>query len=554
MPTRAGDLRKLEIIERLGARALEEALVERPLGERDLEGLIQISGFGAVAFFLCLVARFWHPVYGLTALIQLDAPNEELKLPAFRQYPVFVHQDHGGYDGLYYAQIALDPTLRDPGLPRAIDNLSYRARRILPPALAWAGGLGRPDWIIRIYPWLNVIAWLALAAVLWRLLDVTTLHGLVAWTGVLFSAGALASVRLALTDLIALALLAAALLAAERQRGRAGVACLSLAVLSRETSVLGLAGLLSRPWFSRRNVAAVIAVAAPLALWLAYVRWRVGPADAGWSNLTLPVVGWIEKLIASSHALQTVQDRPLAWTTFFATLALSVQALYVVTRWQWTQTWWRLGAAYTLLFLTLGTAVWEGFPGAATRVLLPLTLAFNVLVHRQRASWFWLLAGNLAVFAGLLALRDVHPDPREMAARSTPDLAVVVRLEEGWHGREFNRSHQWAWTAQRASIAVETWPHVDGEVTLTYRVRALTPRPLAVDTAGRPRQTLDATPERTDHRVTLTLRAGRGRVEFSTPTPPVPESPALTARPLGFALYDITIVEARTAPAGRNDE
>ncbi|MBL9192986.1 MAG: hypothetical protein JNJ82_11595, partial [Opitutaceae bacterium] len=63
--------------------------------------LIQISGFGAVAFFLCLVARFWHPVYGLTALIQLDAPNEELKLPAFRQYPVFVHQDHGGYDGLY---------------------------------------------------------------------------------------------------------------------------------------------------------------------------------------------------------------------------------------------------------------------------------------------------------------------------------------------------------------------------------------------------------------------------------------------------------------------
>jgi hypothetical protein len=293
--------------------------------------LIQISGFGAVAFFLCLVARFWHPVYGLTALIQLDAPNEELKLPAFRQYPVFVHQDHGGYDGLYYAQIALDPTLRDPGLPRAIDNLSYRARRILPPALAWAGGLGRPDWIIRIYPWLNVIAWLALAAVLWRLLDVTTLRGLVAWTGVLFSAGALASVRLALTDLIALALLAAALLAAERQRGRAGVACLSLAVLSRETSVLGLAGLLTRPWFSRRNVAAVVAVAAPLALWLAYVRWRVGPADAGWSNLTLPVVGWIEKLIASSHALQTVQDRPLAWTTFLATLALSVQALYVVT-------------------------------------------------------------------------------------------------------------------------------------------------------------------------------------------------------------------------------
>jgi hypothetical protein len=33
----AGDLRKLEVVERLGARALEEAFVERPLREGDLE-------------------------------------------------------------------------------------------------------------------------------------------------------------------------------------------------------------------------------------------------------------------------------------------------------------------------------------------------------------------------------------------------------------------------------------------------------------------------------------------------------------------------------------
>ena len=35
---RAGDLREFEIIERLGAGALEEALVQRPLGEPDFEG------------------------------------------------------------------------------------------------------------------------------------------------------------------------------------------------------------------------------------------------------------------------------------------------------------------------------------------------------------------------------------------------------------------------------------------------------------------------------------------------------------------------------------
>jgi hypothetical protein len=54
-----------------------------------------------------------------------------------------------------------------------------------------------------------------------------------------------------------------------------------------------------------------------------------------------------------------------------------------------------------VMMLCLGTAVWEGFPGAATRVLLPLNLAFNLLAHRVRAGLGWLLAGNLTVFAGL---------------------------------------------------------------------------------------------------------------------------------------------------------
>ena len=33
-----------------------------------------------------------------------------------------MHRDNGGYDGLYYAQIALDPTLQDSELPRAMDK------------------------------------------------------------------------------------------------------------------------------------------------------------------------------------------------------------------------------------------------------------------------------------------------------------------------------------------------------------------------------------------------------------------------------------------------
>ena len=53
----------------------------------------------------------------------------------------------------------------------------------------------------------------------------------------------------------------------------------------------------------------------------------------------------------------------------------------------------------------LGAAVWEGYPGAASRVLLPMTLAFNILVPRGWKWWGVLLLGNLSVFATYDTLR-----------------------------------------------------------------------------------------------------------------------------------------------------
>ena len=302
---------------------------------------LRIAGLASIALFLALVARFWHPVYGLTVFYQLDAPNDDLKIAVFRELPVYVHRDTGGYDGLYYAQIAHDPTLRDPQLPRAMDNFAYRARRILPPTLAWLAGLGEPAWIISAYAWLNVAAWLALAAVLWRLLPVTDARSWLAWAGILFSAGALSSVRLALTDLVALTLLAAALLALERGRARTGLGTLALAGLARETSLLAGVTALGQPWFSWRNILRLVLVALPLAAWLAYVRAVVGPADAGWANFTWPGVALGEKLGAAVGAIVTIADQPLAWTTLLATVALLVQAGFFLVHRQPRDRWWR---------------------------------------------------------------------------------------------------------------------------------------------------------------------------------------------------------------------
>lgn len=502
---------------------------------------VQLAGLATVFLFLGLIARFWHPVFGFTAFYQLDAPNDDLKISAFRQLPVFVHRDTGGYDGLYYAQIAHDPTLRSPELPRAMDNFSYRARRILPPALAWLLGAGQPAWIIHSYSLINVIAWLGLAALLWRLLRVADLRGWLLWAGVLFSAGALSSVRLALTDLPALTLIAAALLTQENGYRWSGTVWLAASGLGRETSLLALAGNVTRPWLSTRNLTRTLVVVAPLAAWLAYVRWRLGPADAGWANLSLPGAGLLGKWREVISALGTVNDAPLVWSTLLATAGLTVQLVFIARRPRLDDPWWRIGAAYAVLLLFLGTAVWEGHPGAATRVLLPLQLAFNVLVHRTRAAFLWLVLGNLSVLSGLVAIKDVPRDRHELAAQRLDGLVAVARSEAGWFNREQDRRHEWRWTRQEATVTVETLPRTAADATLVFGLRSLTDRNVILYQEGRELWRGKVGPALTFQRAVVSMGAGQARLTFTTDTAPVREHPGPGARELAFALYDVRL-------------
>jgi len=503
--------------------------------------LVGLAGLMAVALFLFLVARFWHPVYGFSVFFQLDASNDELKITAFRELPVYVHRDTGPYDGLYYAQIAQDPTLRDPELPRAMDNLSYRARRILPSALAWILGAGQPAWIVHAYSLINVMAWLALALLLWRLLAVRDARSGFAWAGVMFSAGALSSVRLALTDLPALTLIAAALLAGERGRRRLATALLATSGLARETSLLAFAGMDTRPWISLRNLGRGLLVVAPLAAWLVYVRWQVGPADAGWANLAIPGWGLVEKWVEAVGALFTVDNAPLVGTTLLATLGLTVQLAFIAQRPRFLDPWWRIGAAYTVLLLFLDTAVWEGFPGAATRVLLPLQLAFNVLAIRTRAAVVWLVLGNLSVFSGLIALRDVPYPADELATQRVDGVRAIVRFDDGWYGREHTRSHVWLWTGRGGKLSLETLPPITRKLRVEFGLRSLSPRTVVLRQYGREVWRGESTPVHTRRAAVIWLAAGQAELEFATDTPGDREGEAAGGRELAFALYDVTL-------------
>jgi hypothetical protein len=501
------------------------------------------AGLAAVLLFLWLVARFWHPVYGFTRFFQLDSSNDNRKIEAFREMPVYVYRDTGGYDGLFYAQIAYHPSLASPELAPAMDSLGYRGRRVFGPLLAWALALGNPKWIVHAYSLLNVAAWLGLAALLWRMLPVGGARGWLAWAGVLFSAGALSSVRLALPDLVALAILAGAMLLLERGSAGGALGALAAAGLTRETSLVAVPGFWERPWLSRRNVLRTLAAAAPLAAWTAYVRWRAGPGGTGMRNFDWPLLGWIGKWAPTLAALKDQGDHLLAWATLLATLALTAQAAYIVLHRRLDDRWWRAGAAYVALFLFLGPAVWEGFPGAATRVLLPLNLAFNVLAHRARAPLWWLLAGNLTVAAGLLALEDVPRDPTEIAATRSDGISCVARLGDGWYGMERGSGTTWAWSRVRSSVTLEAWPKRAAAARLEFRVRSLAPRVLIARQDGgeiwRASVGADFTPRQS---VPLRLQGGRGRIEFETDSPGVREGPGAGGRLLAFALYDPRLI------------
>lgn len=503
---------------------------------------VRLAGLASVVLFLALVARFWHPVWGWTAFVQLDSSYDQKKIGAFHVQPVYVFRDSGPYDGVAYSQIAYDPLLRSEELRTAVDNLAYRARRILPPALAWALAGGDPARIVQAYVLLNVGAWLALAALLWRILDVGDFHGWLAWAGVLFSAGALLSVRQSLTDLIALTLLAAAMHALEAGRRGGAAAWLAAAGLARETSLAAFPALITRPGLSRANAGRALLVVAPLAAWLAYIQWRVGPANQGWSNFTWPVAGFAGKWRASLAAVGQPHDRLLAWTTLLAVAGLTVQAAYLLLRPQPGAPWWRIGAVYAGMMLLLGTAVWEGYPGAALRVLLPLTLAFFVLARRGRASAAWLCAGSLSAGAGLLALRDVPFDIREIAAIRHGDDACIVRAADGWFDPERTSRHLWVWSGGAARLDVAAWPRAERTWRLEFSLRSLAPRTVVVATQGKElwRGTVGA--EKISVAVPLRVSDGAGRLDFSTDAPAVRESAAAGGRPLAFALYDPRVV------------
>ena len=141
-------------------------------------------------------AQFYLPGKGFTCLILFGGKLGAAAHPGTQvRSTITWTQDSYGYDGQYYAQMAVKPLLMSRDLAAAMDNLPYRARRILFCWTAYVLGLGRPAWVLQAYALQNILAWLLLAWLLLRWFPPTDPSNLVRWAGVMFAWGLTMSVR-----------------------------------------------------------------------------------------------------------------------------------------------------------------------------------------------------------------------------------------------------------------------------------------------------------------------------------------------------------------------
>jgi hypothetical protein len=468
------------------------------LQKRRWSPAVVLAYAAVVILFVGMFAQFYLPGQGFSYLIAFGGKNEPSRIAAMKGLNYYVQTDSDGYDAQYYAQIAMHPSLRDPELRSAMDSLPYRARRIFFAATAYVLGLGRPAWILQAYAVQNALCWLGAGRRAAALVSADRL-GPIRALGRRFvfvrhvreSAQcpdrwpefaphcAWRDVRGARPPLAGRVHPGSGRARQGNQRARCGGSVAS-----------GGAALAAvRLWQG-------LLVVAPLGLWLVYLQWTVGPAtDLGVRNFDWPLAAYVRKwgvvlpeLFRAETWSYGLANAGAFWSLVML-VALTAQLLFLLLRPRPREAMWRIGLSFAVLMVVLGDAVWEGYPGAAARVLLPLQLAFNVLVPCGRKWWVVLLLGNATLFYAPAAL---EPPLSEGCELSGPNGLLVaadggrVRVEFGaaWYGTEHLNSRYWHWSRGDADVRVFNPQRVPVLATLKFTLSSTDARNLRLAQLG----------------------------------------------------------------------
>jgi hypothetical protein len=527
--------------------------------------IFALVGAGAFAVLLSAYVGVWSRDYGITRFIIIGREFNQRGLAVYRATPKYMDAyppARWGFDGQHYAQIALDPLLRDPQIKQAIDNPPYRARRILLPWLAWLGGLGRPFWVLNVYAALNPIFWLGFVVMMAVLFRPHGWAGLAGFAAMLLTCGIIESMRGSLTDFPAFVLMTFAVMIG----GTRGAGVMALAALTREVDVLGLTGILEfkPPWPEavKKNFRLGLIAVGPMLLWFAYIAWRLRMhASVDGDNLDWPLRAIIRKfgefiVLARQGGIQWFQFyRSYDFHALLTIIALLTQCLYLFTHRVWENRLWRMAAVFVPFFLCIGYPAWEHH-FTVTRHALPITLGFNlIVVMRPGRRWLlWFLLGNCFVPYGILEFAlSGHETPHpEFTISGAPaaDAYLNARLGKGWSGPESNTRKNWRWAVgQNATLVLSNTRPQPVEVELAFDTTSSVQRDLRVsvrDTVIWSGQ-LDYSLQSVRSRKFL-LPPGETIMTFETPLPPASPG-AGDERKLTFMLSEIKLVVTQASTA-----
>lgn len=519
-------------------------------------GLVAVAGLCGVVAIYWLT---WIPGYGLTRMIPIGWEFEHRGIPVYRSIPKIV-ESRWGFDGQLYAEISLDPLLRNPGMKTAIDSPAYRSHRILLSWLAWLGGLGRPGWVLNVYAALNGAFWIGYAAILMVLFRPCGWAGVAGFAAMAFTGGVVESMHASLTDFPAFVLLTLAAM----WGGAGGGVVLGLSGLTREADLLGYLGLVRfrGPWREsvRRNLLVGVLAGLPVLLWFIYVECRFpGKESMLGGNIDWPLHAIFLRLGEAVRSgrldLRDWNTRATEMHALLTIVGLLTQCLYLVTHPKPDNRLWRVGAVFVPYFLCVSSNVWTGASYfTVTRHALPITLAFNlVLAMRPGRSWVvWFLLGNAFVPAGVrdfVHFAMITPTHAECVVEAPDQMRRQVSGEyaSGWSGAEWRIGKTWRWaTGRTADLELTNRAGEPVEMRLRFRTHSPIARDLRVAVDGKTVWLGRLDPEPKSLAVLTTsfvLPPGRTRVRFETS-----QGPALPSsgdpRSLSFSIDDLRLVAA----------
>jgi hypothetical protein len=527
---------------------------------------------GAAAFLqlFCTYAEVYSPGFGITKLLKIGHEFDDRGLAVFRATPKFIDPaSRWGFDGQFYAELALDPLLRDPQLKIALDDPPYRSRRMLMPWLSWLGGMGHPFWILNVYAALNLVFWIGFVVMMAFLFRPHGWAGLGGFAAMLMTCGIIESMRASLTDFPGFVLMTLAMMIG----GAGGAGVLALSALTREPNLIGIFGLWDYrpPWLAaaKRNLLLGLIAGLPVALWFAYVLLRFPPEESfAGGNLTWPMQGIVAKLGEFSVHASNGDIRWSSWYSEFYSneafhalltiISTLTQCIFLCTHREWPNRIWRAGAIFVPYFLCISFIPWESH-FTVTRHALPITLAFNlILATRARRGWLaWFLLGNCFVPYGVYQFavqgQTAANPPAEyrIVADPTPAPPVSLRFNQGWSDQEWTRKHTWRWsTAEHSTLTLSNPTARPIDASFSFITRSVSTRDLKISVRGgvlwAARSLQSKLPVQTPR---FLIPPGETVVDFDSPESPVLSGSRDDDRWLSFMVQDLQI-NLSAPPAG----